>query len=258
MEETMPVRHAAAIRMIQEYYSRNVLSEICSTVFELQTTRSIIVYNRCLLKIRKKDYDCINMNTRRILGGVFFLLLLIGAGFWYKTKNESSQLSLAPQRIFSLDKQFIPKGAAPLEVDKALAVFGFPKPLPFFDKNNVVQSLNLEASEPAPTSTPLSYAQNIENIVVGNNKTNSTTPSPVPNGYSSLFLSYRVVGQNTTVLRSVFIEYFKSMGWKMDDAHSASDLVFVSDKGQILSVALMEVSQKSEVGQHIVVAISPL
>ena len=254
----MPVRRAAAIVVIQEYFSRNVILEICSTVFELQTTRSIIVYNRCLLKIRKKDYDCINMNTRRILGGVFFLLLLIGAGFWYETKNKSSQLSLGPRHVFSPDKQFIPKGAAPLEVDKALAVFGFSKPLPFFDKNNVVQSLNLEVNEPDPASAPLSHAQNTENIVVGNNKTNSTTPSSVPSGHSSLFLSYRVVGQNTTALRSVFIGYFKSMGWKMDDAHSASDLVFVSDKGQILSVALMEVSQKSEVGQHIVVAISPL
>ncbi|MEK7074451.1 MAG: hypothetical protein AAB968_01675 [Patescibacteria group bacterium] len=80
-----------------------------------------------------------------ILVVTLIVLSVLGALLWYKENNKkTSQPLISPRPAFSSEKQFVPEGSALLEIDKALEVFGLSKPLPFFDKKNVVQSISFQ------------------------------------------------------------------------------------------------------------------
>lgn len=118
-----------------------------------------------------------------------FILLaaVLGATLWYEKQNKQQT---GP--VFDPKTQFIPKGAVSLEVDQSLAAFGFPKPLPFFDKRNVVQSL----SQPQATDTIFIHAQG------------SSQPPVI------ISLNYQIPGRDVLSVRDAFLSYFMDMGWR--------------------------------------------
>ena len=135
------------------------------------------------------------------IGGILIVMVLIIIALigWYavmRIKEEEKNtlaVQIAPLRIFSTKNQIIPEGATSLEVDQSLAAFGFAKPLPFFDKNNVVQSLDIRTPDIADASTSRKSAIN-------------TSVS------TGVYLSYRIPGQSKTIIRDAYIDYFQSMG----------------------------------------------
>jgi hypothetical protein len=143
--------------------------------------------------------------------------------------------------VFSSETQFVPDGTSSLEVDRALVALGLPEPLPFFEKDTVVQSLDLGAN----TST----------ATVASTSTETTEPvTPLP---STSFLSYRVYGQSIPSVREAVTAYFISLGWnQIDDKSNQQSVVFGSDNRQIISINILEVASTPEKESHIVVALS--
>lgn len=154
---------------------------------------------------------------------VAFVLLaaILGGTFWYANQDKQVGPPFDPAR------QFVPENTESLNVSKVLAAFGFNKPLPFFDERNVVQSLNLQ----------------------------STATSSAPQAGSSSFLSYRIFGQSKEATQSALVEYFKNLGWTMQNIHkvhaSGDNKIEIVDffsseyQNQIISVTLFEMPRAS-------------
>ena len=177
-----------------------------------------------------------------ILVVTLIVLSVLGALLWYKENNKkTSQPLISPRPAFSSEKQFVPEGSTALEVDKALTAFGFSKPLPFFEERNVVQSLNLSSA------------------------TSSAVSTSSPQQISSTFLSYRVVGQSITAVRSALIEYFENLGWTMPNIHdvhtSGSNKIEIVDflspahQNQSISVTLLEMPPISDDNKPIILLV---
>ena len=153
------------------------------------------------------------------------LLSVFGGMLWYADQNKRAGPAFDPA------KQFVPEGAESRDVDQTLAAFGFSKPLPFFEKENVVQSLNLP---------------------------NKATSSPATASSKAAFLSYRILGQDKAAVRETFREYFTSIGWKMVSSHA--DLIFIfSFHTQSISVNFIDIARVQGTDQPaVVVALSAL
>lgn len=164
--------------------------------------------------------------------GVFvFLVALLGGILWYVNKtNKQAGPAFDPVR------QFVPKGTAPLNVGESLAVFNFPKPLPFFDERNVVQSIGfpLDISPSTTTQSEEKAVAGGQNTIIHAQPQNAFTP----------FLSYRILGQSREAISTAFIEYFKGMGWKAMDIHENQALTFFSDAHQIVTITLLNATSQ--------------
>lgn len=152
------------------------------------------------------------INRITIIGcSLLILIALIMMGIWYIGRVETPsipQLSSSP-KPFSQKDQVVPPNAESRSVDQSLAAFGFSKPLPFFEKDNIVQSLKLDTSSTASPATS--------------------------------FLSYRIYGQSVASVRDALTRYFVSLGWKqIDDGANQGYLSFGFDHGKIISVNMLE------------------
>ena len=155
---------------------------------------------------------------------IFSVVVVIAIGSWYAfTKFVLPRQQSAPTG-FSPNTQSVPKGSAPRDADQSLAAFGLSVAPPFFDKKNVVQSLQMDASASTSPATPSSLKQD-----------------------SSAFLSYRIDGQNIDAIRKAFIGYFKEIGWGTADVRSYAPssvlfppspqtLAYSSPAGKVVSV----------------------
>jgi len=136
---------------------------------------------------------------------------------------------------FSSATQVVPDGAASLEVNQVLERFNFSQPLPFFDKNNVVQSLDFAVNPPSlSAASSTSFLPKAK--IIHSASTSSQAPQPKP----PTFLSYRIWGQNKAAIETAFIEYFRNMGWKMANTLEGQPLVSSSQTHQIVSVTLLD------------------
>ena len=141
---------------------------------------------------------------------------MIGGILWYANRDKQ----VGP--VFDPVKQFVPKNARAQEVGATLAQFGFPKPLPFFDKDNVVQSIT---------------------------NTVDISTSTIHQG-NSPYLSYRICGQNIEAVRTALINYFENTDWKtmkkkLPD-RSGSMLTFSANsagQNKLLSISFFELPQ---------------
>ncbi|MEK7074453.1 MAG: hypothetical protein AAB968_01685, partial [Patescibacteria group bacterium] len=125
------------------------------------------------------------MTQKKLVVAIIVLIVAVLAGWWlWRQKYPSVQPPSEP--VFSAGKQFIPEGAASRTVDQSLAAFGLPKPLPFFDEKNVVQSIT---------------------------NTVDISTSTIHQG-NSPYLSYRICGQNIEAVRTALINYFENTDWK--------------------------------------------
>ena len=170
------------------------------------------------------------------------LALLLGGVVWYGIKNKTQPQppvpTPAPQQVFDPKTQFVPKGAESRDVDQTLAAFGFTKPLPFFDKNNVVQSFHAKTTQTTATSST-------EKIL-----------SPI-NSIPLTYLGYAVYGQSTTTLKNAFAADFTSMGWVMQETRGDSlTLFFFPDKTRIISVTFLDPPPVAGITQHITVVVT--
>lgn len=162
---------------------------------------------------------------------------ILGGTLWYSDRNKQLGPAFDPAR------QFVPEGAASLEVNQTLAAFGFSKPLPFFDERNVVQSLALgvDVSIPTTGSASVSTQQNsAEGGVAGSQSRSNSLPVSAPQGTSLPFISYRIPEKSMASIRETLIKYFESMGWKMENIPSDRALVFVSSAHRVISVTLLD------------------
>lgn len=175
------------------------------------------------------------------------LFILILAGTWWYTERNTKPL----YPVFNPAKQFVPVGTEPRDIDQSLAVFGFSKPLPFFDEKNVVQSLRVGAN--APASTTASSISSVPKARVMHISGPSSRTPPPPNRPST-FLSYRIVGPDKGAIRNAFIAYFINMGWKMANTREGQPLLFSSDTHQIISITLLGVPAVQNTGKSIIVA----
>ena len=171
------------------------------------------------------------MHLRRILIIAVVLAILIGAAIYFyvispQSSNPTSTPSPTPlpSQVFSPQTQFVPQGAKSRDVDQALADFGFQKSLPFFEKDNVVQSLNLTASTSALTT--------------------------------SAFLSYRIIGQNKAAVRAAFTDYFTNLGWeatKIFNTNQSPPMIF-STAHRTVVITLIDVLHVPGTDQLAIVA----
>lgn len=157
------------------------------------------------------------------------LFILILAGTWWYTRRNTKPL----YPVFNSAKQFIPKGAESRDVDQSLAAFGFSKPLPFFEKENVVQSLSLDLN----ASSSAAGAQ----------------PQQVP----KIYLGYRIFGQSTAMVREMYRNYFQELGWKEGSGTKNNLLlVFMSpDMRRQASIELFEIATDPDKKQKTIVAV---
>ena len=180
------------------------------------------------------------MTQKKLVVAIIVLIVAVLAGWWlWRQKYPSVKPPSEP--VFSADKQFIPEGAAPLEIPKALALFNLPSALPFFEERNVVQSLNLSSA------------------------TSSAVSTSSPQQESSIFLSYRVVGQSITAVRSALIEYFENLGWTMPNIHdvhtSGSNKIEIvyflspAHQNQSISVTLLEMPPLSDDNKPVILLV---
>ncbi len=189
-----------------------------------------------------------NAAPQKITIGFFLLILilLLIVGIWHAGYFVNPQTNESPSPLvkpFSEKDQVIPQGAVSLEVSKALALFNFPKPLPFFDERNIVQSLILGVN-----ASPLPVASTSTEIKIKE----SVKPAP-----STSFLSYRMYGQSATSVREALIAYFISLGWKqIDDQSNQQVLIFGSDNKRIISINIFEVPSTPGRESNIVITLS--
>lgn len=185
-------------------------------------------------------------SKRRVVFSIVAFVLLaavLGATLWYAMKNKQQT---GP--AFNPTRQFVPQGTASLEVDQAIAAFNFPKPLPFFDERNVVQSLSMRVRVSASTTTSsVSFLPKAPRV--------ADTPSrtPPPQDTPSTFLSYRIFGQDKETIRSAFVEYSKNMGWKIANTGEGKPLLFSSGTHQIVSVTLLDTPPVQGIDQPTIV-----
>jgi flagellar basal body-associated protein FliL len=157
-----------------------------------------------------------------------FLLAVLGVIFWYADRgNRQDRLSIpsSSPTPFNSAIQVIPEGAESREVDQTLTVFGFPNPLPFFDKDNVVQSLDLD--------------------------TQASDIQP--------YLSYRVFGQKMPAVHDAYTRYLEKMGGKqIKNASLTAQLLFfrMPNSRGLIRVSFAEDSQQQESVKSIVIDIS--
>ena len=160
----------------------------------------------------------------RLVAVFVLLVFLLGGVVWYTIKNKAQPLASPPRQVFSPKTQFVPKGTTPLEVDQALAAFGFPKPLPFFDKDNVVQSLDVKKPYLAEAST----------------SQQSTTSAAFS---TDIYLSYRIEGQSMTTIHDTYVDYLQNIGlgknieWKQKEHF---ELFLPHDPPLLLRLSLLE------------------
>lgn len=167
------------------------------------------------------------------------LAAILGGTLWYADRNKQQ---VGP--VFDSARQFVPEGTASLDVSKALAAFNFPKPLPFFEEKNVVQSVMLGARVSSSTISFAPQPQPVGTVVA------SSTPPRIP----SPFLSYRIFGQTKETIRNAFIEYFKKTGWEMEKAIDDRSLVFLSDRRrQIISILFLDALLISDAEQSAII-----
>lgn len=163
---------------------------------------------------------------------VCVVALLYAGAHYFWLKNKPSAIS-----AFNPDRQVVPPNARPLKVDQALASLGLPKPLPFFEKENVVQSLGFGLNAPSSIA--------------------SSSPPRPPETY----VGYRIVGQSTSTVREAYRSYFQGMGWKeAGGSKNNSALVFISpDTRRQASIQLFEIGSGPDTQEKtIVVAFSML
>lgn len=172
----------------------------------------------------------IDMNSRRTIAVLVVCIILIGAAFYFSVLKKQT----APQRpAFDPAKQFVPKGAESRDVDQSLAAFGFPKHLPFFDKNNVVQSLSF--------GTGVSH------------RATSSPSRQIPETY----VGYRIVGQSTTAVREAYRNYFQDIKWKEAGGTNKNPMLiifFSPDGRRQASIQLIELPSSADSQQKTVVA----
>ena len=178
------------------------------------------------------------MNVRRIfIIAVIFAILIGAVVYFYVISPQSSNPSSTPSptplssHIFSPKTQFVPKGAESREVDKTLAAFDFSKPLPFFEKDNVVQSLTIIANASNASPPPSTHV----------------TSLPLEQTHAQ-FLSYRILGQTRTSVRDALIMHFKDLQWDMMDTKGDQKFIFSHMNKQIF-VALIDVPHVSATEQ---------
>ena len=171
------------------------------------------------------------------------VIVVIGGLYAYTKLVKSTQQS---QRVvFSPGTQYVPKGAESHEVDQSLAAFGLPVTPPFFDKNNVVQSLQLGT---ALSSQATGSAKESSRI-------NTTTTSSAIKQSSATFLSYRIIGHDKTTARAAFADYFKNLGWKtvkIASGDQASMIFFTSQ--QSITITFIEAPHAPGTDQPTIIA----
>ena len=192
-----------------------------------------------------------------ILVGTFCFIAILMAILWYTDKeNRQNKLptSSSSPTPFNPTQQVIPKGAESREVDQSLAAFGFSKPLPFFEKNNVVQSLNVTTSAPTSTTdfsvSPVSKVKTARRV----NTANTSSRTPPPQNSPTTFLSYRIFGKSREMVQNAFIEYFKNMGWNIEKSQEGQPLVFSSEAHQFVYVAFLDAPAIQNTDQPTIVA----
>lgn len=175
------------------------------------------------------------------------LALVLGGTLWYAMKNKPEA-----RPAFDPARQFVPAGAQPREIDQSLAAFGFPKPLPFFDKDNVVQSLTVSRQiVPFTASTSaIRKASPASSTALSTKKILAPPPRPA----SSVFFSYRIYGHDKIEIRNAFIQYFTAIGWKMTNTGEDKPLLFSSNTRQIVSVDLLDAVAQGVDGSGITAA----
>lgn len=201
-----------------------------------------------------------NAAPRKIILGfsLLILILFIGGGIWYAGRFETQPISqpLPSLKPFSEKDQVVPKGTLSQSMSSTLRMFNFPQPLPFFDEHNVVQSLDLHSNMATPISVPslksstatLSSVAGADSHESPDTITQKNTPSP--------FLSYRIIGQNKVEAQSVFIGYFKNIGWEMAHTFDKQSLIFFSPAHKIVSVTFLDVPHGGTDQSAIIVALS--
>ena len=164
-----------------------------------------------------------------ILLSTLLFIFLLGSVLWYRGKRTPIPQPTTPT-VFDPATKIVPQGVVPLEIDQALTAFGLSKPLPFFEKKNVIQSLDLKNIRFSP----------------------------------EIYLSYWIEGRSTTTILEAYVAYFKSIG--LENALVSSQktnlgFVLPGSPPSLLRISLMEqpfASAKSEEIVTVVLTLTPI
>lgn len=173
----------------------------------------------------------------------------LGAWYWMEYRE------LASRPVFDPNTQIVPDDATSLEIEKALAALGFFSSPPYFDEDNVLQSLALSPSAPSAATTSASASPAPDDTVSDSAVVGNRSSAPVRAVFP--FLSYRIYNQDKAAIRSSLVAYLEGAGWKMADSPAENTLIFFSATDQPLFVSLLEVTATNEVNAPaLVVALS--
>ena len=170
-------------------------------------------------------------STRNIFISILIAVVIFGGVYFVYVSKRIPPLESEKLKPFSQQDQIVPDGTKSLEINQALARFGFSKPLPFFDPINVTQSLDVQNTEASTSSLQGTY------------------------------LSYRILRKNATIIRDAYIDYFQSTGLgKNIKPQQNGSIVFVLPRNPPALLRLLLLEQPFAVtrGDEVITAVLTL